>query len=238
MLLVLHHEYFLLNRQIASEALEMLFKKHTPFLSCGSFVLRNLFERIEFEETGEGRKWLSWLTSIELSWITFPNLSKYPPIRGLLNKKPLWSWEDYLEDTDRTKVNRIRRRGNVIAYYDPGNGNLYPDWRPPQADDPSDLASLYPFSDPTADPEEERLEDESVDVNFYSLIESEVTPLFRYEEFLEQYPSRDFPPACDTCPSSKHSTRSPSLTPPNILSETNIPPSDTSQPPSSPPLPA
>jgi len=64
-LLVLHHQSLLLNRQIAHEALELLFKKHTVFFSCGPFVLKTLLQRIE-RHNGPASQWLKWIKAIEL----------------------------------------------------------------------------------------------------------------------------------------------------------------------------
>ncbi|OCK76260.1 hypothetical protein K432DRAFT_385565 [Lepidopterella palustris CBS 459.81] len=80
-LLILHHECVLLNRQISSEALEALFKNHNVFFSCGPFVLNRFLALIGEGNGGEGREWLSWLRRMELEWITFPNLRFYPPRR-------------------------------------------------------------------------------------------------------------------------------------------------------------
>ncbi|KAF2277517.1 uncharacterized protein EI97DRAFT_466362 [Westerdykella ornata] len=116
-LLLLHHEPLLLNRQIAAEALETLFKRHTVFLSCGPWVLRTFLQRVEQHRgsggignddgnTEEGRKWLRWLKKIELDWVTFPNMRNYPPERepssggNAALETDEWWWERDGQDID------------------------------------------------------------------------------------------------------------------------------------------
>ncbi|KAH9879234.1 hypothetical protein J1614_002673, partial [Plenodomus biglobosus] len=90
-LLILHHEALLLSRQTAREALEVLFKHHTVFFSCGPFVLKALLERIE-RDNGPGRVWLRWIKHVELDWVTFPNMRCYPPERED-GRDAVWYWE-------------------------------------------------------------------------------------------------------------------------------------------------
>lgn len=183
-LLVLHHEYFLLNRQIAREALEVLFKHHTVFLSCGPFVLKALLEKIE-QENGPGRQWLKWMKKIELDWVTFPNLKLYPPDRE--EGRDEWYWE---QDEDEVDVDYVRgaqhsshydeydHEGNHYEdnFYEPSDTSLYPSFHQPSAlppasgidpfgfanhhlpaveIDPFGLRTHYPFADPWADPPED-----------------------------------------------------------------------------------
>lgn len=158
-LLVLHHEYLLLNRQVAREALEVLFKNHTVFLSCGPFVLKAILSRIE-EQNGPGRRWLRWIKSIELDWVTFPNLTHYPPDRE--GGRDEWYWENEEEygngngggsgevcmyDEEEVDVDYIRGaqyNGHYDEYdhegghyddnfYDPDDASLYPAFHPPSA---------------------------------------------------------------------------------------------------------
>ncbi|KAI8940215.1 hypothetical protein NX059_003920 [Plenodomus lindquistii] len=146
-LLTLHHEPLLLSRQTAREALEILFKHHTVFLSCGPFVLKTLLERIECANNGPGRHWLRWINSVELDWVTFPNLSHYPPDRG--EGRDTWYWEveqgieQEVQDGVEVDVDYIRGaayNGHYDEYdhegyhyddnfYDPDDVTLYPSFR-------------------------------------------------------------------------------------------------------------
>ncbi|KAF2498612.1 hypothetical protein BU16DRAFT_524699 [Lophium mytilinum] len=132
-LLILHQEDLLWNRQVAREALEVLFKKHTVFLSSGPFVLTRFLKMIQ-EQVGchRGQKVdinkadneqagadlgsalqhvddpmgpvvLSWLKRIELDWITFPNLRFYPPWRW--DDAPSVPWVDPWVDEDPSSFN-------------------------------------------------------------------------------------------------------------------------------------
>ncbi|KAH7379302.1 hypothetical protein DE146DRAFT_311019 [Phaeosphaeria sp. MPI-PUGE-AT-0046c] len=154
-LLVLHHEYFLLNRQVAREALQVLLKNHTVFLSCGPFVLKSILSKIE-EQNGPGRRWLGWIKSIELDWVTFPNLTHYPPDRE--GGRDEWYWENEEEygnaggnesghDHEEVDVDYLRGaayNGHYDEYdhegghyddnfYDPADSSLYPAFHPPAA---------------------------------------------------------------------------------------------------------
>ncbi|KAL6711832.1 hypothetical protein ACN47E_002875 [Coniothyrium glycines] len=193
-LLVLHHEYFLINRQIAREALEVLFKNHTVFLSCGPFVLKALLERIE-QQNGPGRQWLRWIKSIELDWVTFPNLRLYPPDRE--DGRDQWYWE---HDEDEVDVDYVRGAPHSAHYdehdheggyyddnfYDPADSSLYPSFRPsaastapPHPNDPFGFASHYPFTDPTHDPAQ-GASAEDLATKLDLLVSMEVAPLFSY----------------------------------------------------------
>ena len=192
-LLVIRHDYFLLNRQVAREALEALFKHHTVFLSSGPFVLKALLEKIE-EPNGPGRQWLKWLRKIQLDWVTFPSLQHYPP--------EINEWRDdshWEHDTAQVDVDYLRGayyNGHYDEYdhegihyddnyYDPSNPSLYPSFRPPTtttaqtANDPFGLATHYPFTDPTYDPVREA---SAADISskLDLLVSQEVTPLFTY----------------------------------------------------------
>ncbi|KAI2474405.1 hypothetical protein Ptr902_14187 [Pyrenophora tritici-repentis] len=192
-LLVTRHDYFLLNRQVAREALEVLFKHHTVFLSSGPFVLKAILEKIE-EPNGPSRQWLKWLRKIELDWVTFPSLQHYPP------EMDKWRDDSHWEhDTAEVDVDYIRGayyNGHYDEYdhegvhyednfYDPGNSSLYPSFRPSTtataqtSDDPFGFATHYPFTDPTRDPVHEA---SAADISskLDLLVSSEVTPLFTY----------------------------------------------------------
>ncbi len=77
-LLVLHHEYLLLNRQIAREALELLLKRHTVFFSCGPFVLKSLLERIEQAPANMGKHWLKCMKESPAGLGHFPQFETIP----------------------------------------------------------------------------------------------------------------------------------------------------------------
>ncbi|CAA9964577.1 hypothetical protein PTMSG1_07936 [Pyrenophora teres f. maculata] len=192
-LLVTRHDYFLLNRQVAREALQVLFKHHTVFLSSGPFVLKAILEKIE-EPNGPGRQWLKWLRKIQLDWVTFPSLQHYPPEMNEWRDDSHWE-----HDTAEVDVDLIRGayyNGHYDEYdhegihyednyYDPGNSSLYPSFHPPStstaqtADDPFGFATHYPFTDPTRDPVREA---SAADISskLDLLVSLEVTPLFTY----------------------------------------------------------
>ncbi|RMZ66855.1 glucan synthase [Pyrenophora seminiperda CCB06] len=192
-LLVIRHDYFLLNRQVAREALEVLFKYHTVFLSSGPFVLKALLERIE-EPNGPGRQWLKWLRDIELDWVTFPSLQHYPPENNDWRVDPHWVHDTV--DVDVDYIRGAHYNGHYDEYdhegvhyednyYDPSNTSLYPSFHPPttataqNANDPFGFATHYPFVDPTRDPvREASVADISSKLDL--LVSQEVTPLFAY----------------------------------------------------------
>lgn len=169
LLLVLHHEYFLLNRQIALEALEVLFKHHTVFLSCGPFVLKSLLEVVE--QHLSGAQWLSWLKGIELDWVTFPDLRLYPPNRT--QDRDQWWFEDGQEelehDTAEVDVDNVRGAA-YNSHYDEHDhtGGYYDD----NFYDPVD-AAMYPVYTHTS-----HAHDDASKLDL--LIYREVLPLFSY----------------------------------------------------------
>ncbi|KAF1836723.1 hypothetical protein BDW02DRAFT_566814 [Decorospora gaudefroyi] len=199
-LLVTHHEYLLINRQVAREALEVLFKNHTVFLSCGPFVLKALLERIA-EQNGPGRQWLKWLNKVELDWVTFPNLTHYPPDRE--EGRDEWYWEHDQAEVDVDYIRGAQYNGHYDVYdheggyyddnlYDPSDSSLYPSFRQsttttttttttqaPTANDPFGFSNHYPFVDPTYDPVDEASADE-IATKLDLLVSMEVTPLFTY----------------------------------------------------------
>ncbi|KAG9204145.1 hypothetical protein G6514_001783 [Epicoccum nigrum] len=200
LLLILHHEYFLLNRQIALEALEALFKHHSVFLSCGPFVLKSLLEAVE--QHPPGAQWLAWLKAIELDWVTFPDLRMYPPDRA--HGRDEW-WFEAADDGVEVDVDYVRGAaysghydehdytGNYYDdnFYDPADAALYPSYthRAPAvnpnaaADDLSTLFDHNPFPDAeeayhpaatTARPTDD------LSTKLSLLVETEVSPLFVY----------------------------------------------------------
>ena len=192
-LLVTRHDYFLLNRQVAREALQVLFKQHTVFLSSGPFVLKALLEKIE-EPNGPGRQWLKWLRDIELDWVTFPSLQHYPPEINEWRDESHWEHDTVEVDVDYIRgayynghYDEYDHEGMHYEdnYYDPSNTSLYPSFRPPTtataqtADDPFGFATHYPFTDPTRDPVREA---SAADISsrLDLLVSQEVTPLFTY----------------------------------------------------------
>lgn len=199
----MHHEYFLLNRQVAREALEVLFKHHTVFLSCGPFVLKSLLEAVEQQE-GPGNQWLTWLKSIELDWVTFPDLRMYPPDRT--NGRDEWWFEHEEEAADCIEVDVDYIRGAAYNghfdehdhtggyyddnFYDPADASLYPAYRhqAPTLNPNAAATDIFGFSDhnPFIDAEEtyhpastsNTVEDLSTKLDL--LVSMEVTPLFTY----------------------------------------------------------
>lgn len=173
-LLLLHHDYLLLNRQIASEALEILLKSHTVFLCCGPYVLKTFLTKIE-SEAPRGRHWLKRMNKIELDWVTFPNLVHYPPDRT--NGKDEWWWERDNIEVDVDYVTGFQASYSYDEYdyvgpnyddnlYGAEDCTLYPEFPSqntttaatgPSANrgpnrEPMDVfgfATHYPFSDPT-----------------------------------------------------------------------------------------
>ena len=200
LLLILHHEYFLLNRQIALEALEVLFKHHTVFLSCGPFVLRSLLEILEQQE--DGRQWLTWLKAIELDWVTFPDLRMYPPDRT--QGKDEWWFEQEADDGIEVNVDYLRGAAYNVHYdehdhtggyyddnfYDPSDASLYPVYQHQTpvlhpnaaADDISTLFGHNPFQNPedTYHPSRTRNTAEDLATKLDLLVSMEVAPLFTY----------------------------------------------------------
>ncbi|KAJ4363726.1 hypothetical protein N0V95_001042 [Ascochyta clinopodiicola] len=202
LLLVLHHEYFLLNQQVAREALEVLFKHHVVFLSCGPFVLKSLLEAVE-QQHGPGGQWLKWLKSVELDWVTFPDLRMYPPDRT--HGKDEWWFEQEAGDDDiEIDVDYIRGAAYNGHYdehdhtggyyddnfYDPSDASLYPAYhhQPPVLNPNAPASDIFGFADhnPFMDAEEtyhptnssNTIEDLSTKLDL--LVNMEVTPLFSY----------------------------------------------------------
>ncbi|KAH7563905.1 hypothetical protein BM1_00952 [Bipolaris maydis] len=192
-LLITRHDYFLLNRQVAREALEVLFKHHTVYLSCGPFVLKTLFQKIE-EPNGPGRQWLKWLKKIHLDWETLPNLRNYPPERDEARVDDYWEHDQVEVDVDYIRGAYYNAHYDEYDHegqhyddnlYDPPNMPLYPSFRhrtpsqPPNANDPFGLSTHYPFIDPNRDPAQEA---SAADISskLDLLVSLEVTPLFTY----------------------------------------------------------
>ncbi|KAF2270467.1 hypothetical protein CC78DRAFT_611366 [Lojkania enalia] len=204
-LLLLHHKYLLLNRQVASEALEILLKNHTVYLSCGPFVLKSLLTRIQHERTGQGRQWLQWMKSIELDWVTFPNLRFYPPTwEDEENEEDDWDWEqhghrmgvDYVRGVQNSESS-FRSYENEDEYdyegsgyddnlYSPAGTHLHPSIHQVQAtqaqdtSDPFGFSTHYPFSDPTHGPTYSIMSQDEIITKVGLLVSMEVTPLFTY----------------------------------------------------------
>ncbi|KAH7399246.1 hypothetical protein BKA66DRAFT_508199 [Pyrenochaeta sp. MPI-SDFR-AT-0127] len=193
LLLVLHHEYFLLNQQVAREALQVLLKSHTVFLSCGPFVLKSLLEKVE-QQNGLGRQWLNRMKKIELDWVTFPNLKLYPPDRE--DGRDTWYWEQDESDVQVDYVRGAQHHGHYDEYdhegghyednfYEASNTSLYPSFHQPSishatsTDDPFGFASHYPFADPSQDATQD-VSAEDVTTKLDLLVSMEVLPLFTY----------------------------------------------------------
>lgn len=202
LLLILHHEYFLLNRQIAQEALEVLFKHHTVFLSCGPYVLKSLLEAVEQHENGP--QWLTWLKAIELDWVTFPDLRMYPPDRT--QGRDEWWFETGEQEFDKVEVDVDYVRGAAYNshydehdhtggyyddnFYDPADSALYPAYshhtsvlNPDAA--ANDLSALFdhnPFQDAEEayHPANTSHTAEDLSTKLDLLVEMEVSPLFSY----------------------------------------------------------
>jgi hypothetical protein len=151
-----------------------------------------LLERIE-EQNGPGRQWLKWLKQIELDWVTFPNLTHYPPDRD--QGRDDWYWEHDDVEVDVDYIRGAQYNGHYDEYdhegghyddnfYDPSDTSLYPSFRQPPApqptaNDPFGFANHYPFADPTRDPVREASADE-IATKLDLLVSMEVTPLFTY----------------------------------------------------------
>ncbi|CAI6331575.1 unnamed protein product [Periconia digitata] len=193
-ILVLHHEYFLLNRQVCREALEVLFKNHSIFLSGGPYVLKQLLARIE-HKGGPFKQYLRWIKQIELDWVTFPNLRAYPPERS--EGRDEWWWEADNHEVDVDYIRGAQYSGYYDehdyegGYYDDNfyeaeDESLYPNWpepasRPgPSAGDVFGFSSLYPFTDPSREPDYDVAATNDIETKLDLLISMEVTPLFDY----------------------------------------------------------
>lgn len=196
-LLVLHHEYLLLNRQIASEALELLFKEHTVYLSCGPYVLKQLFSRVE-ATGGPGKHWLMRIKRIELDWVTFPNLRIYPPERS--EGKNEWYGEQDTHEVDVDYIRGAQYSGHYDEhdyeggyyddnYYEAEDAALYPTWpgrsaaaiaADPHTNDPFGFSTHYPFADPSHPRRWNLSTATDIDDKLHLLVLFEVTPLFEY----------------------------------------------------------
>lgn len=200
LLLILHHEYFLLNRQVALEALEALFKHHSVFLSCGPFVLKSLLEAVE--QHPPGAQWLAWLKAIELDWVTFPDLRMYPPDRT--RGRDEWWFETDVGDGVEVDVDYVRGAaysshydehdytGNYYDdnFYDPADAALYPSYTHPApavnptaaADDLSTLLDHNPFAnaEEAYHPAATARPTDDLTTKLSLLVENEVAPLFAY----------------------------------------------------------
>ncbi|KAL5387782.1 hypothetical protein PMIN02_008011 [Paraphaeosphaeria minitans] len=194
-LLVLHHEYFLLNRQIAREALELLFKNHIVYLSCGPYVLKQLLSRVE-ATGGPGKQWLRRIKRIELDWVTFPNLRIYPPERT--EGKDKWYWEHDTHEVDVDYIRAAQYSGHYDehdyegGYYDDNfyeaeDASLYPTWpgrstaaAAANPNDPFGFSTHYPFADPPTATANANATATDIDTKLELLVSLEVTPLFDY----------------------------------------------------------
>ncbi|OCL08056.1 hypothetical protein AOQ84DRAFT_246591, partial [Glonium stellatum] len=156
-LAILHHGCILLNRSIAAEALEALFKKHTVFFSCGPYVLKETLSRISAGGNGEGKKWLSWMKRVEIDWVTLPIALRRPPPRR--RRTPPWR-QDYrpqIEEGDDYYMPDYEGSRDSEDYgdsdpdtYDPANGYIWQGQEPhdtsSSSNDPFGLSYHYPFS--------------------------------------------------------------------------------------------
>lgn len=193
---MLHHEYFLLNRQVAREALDALCKNHTVFLSCGPYVLKQVLSRIE-DSGGPGKQLLRRIKKIELDWVTFPNLRIYPPERS--EGKDEWWWENDTHEVDVDYVRGAQYNGHHDEhdyeggfyddnFYEAEDNSLYPPWPRRNApapaiassNDPFGFSTHYPFADPLRQPAHDVASANDIDTKLDLLISLEVTPLFEY----------------------------------------------------------
>lgn len=157
-------------------------------------MLKALFERIE-EQNGPGRQWLKWMRKIEMDWVTFPNLTHYPPDRE--NGRDEWYWEQDQQEVDVDYIRGAQYNGHYDEHdhegsyyddnhYDPSDASLYPSFRQPpatQANDPNDpfgLANHNPFIDPSSEDPQNHSTYNEVATNLDLLVQMEVTPLFQY----------------------------------------------------------
>lgn len=101
----------------------MLLKGHTVFLSCGPYVLKAILSKIEEQNGkggfGNGKRWLKSMKSIELDWVTFPNLTHYPPDRE--GGRDEWYWEQHDEE-EHENGNEYGESGGAYA-----SGHAYTD---------------------------------------------------------------------------------------------------------------
>lgn len=190
-LLVLRHDYLLLNRQVAREALQILLRNHVLFLSCGPFVLKQLLRRIE-ESGGPGKQYLKSIKRIELEWVTFPDLRNYPPDRNV-NHGEWWWAEDRQEEIEEDYVTGIQNRDehDYVGqhyndnFFEPEDETLYPTWprrnNPlPASRDPFGFSTHYPFVDPLRQPPYDIAAVLDKETKLDLLVALEVAPLFDY----------------------------------------------------------
>jgi hypothetical protein len=166
-------------------------------------VLKSLLEAVE-AQNGPGRQWLKWLKSIELDWVTFPDLRMYPPDRT--HGRDSW-WFEQEEPDDEIEVDVDYIRGAPYSahydehdyeggyyddnFYDPADSSLYPAYHqdpPPTLNPNASATDLFGFSDhnPFIDPNalyhpthtSHTIEDLSTKLDL--LVSMEVTPLFTY----------------------------------------------------------
>lgn len=189
--MLLRHEYFLLNRQVTREALELLFEKHTVYLSCGSYVLKQLLARIE-GTGGPGKQWLKRIRKIELDWVTFPNLRIYPPERNEGRHEDYWENDTHEVDVDYIRGAQYSGHYDEHDYeggyyddniYEAEDASLYPTWPgrstavvAANPNDPFGFSTHYPF----ADPSRRNVSTTDIDTKLNILVSLEVTPLFDY----------------------------------------------------------
>jgi hypothetical protein len=164
------------------------------FLSSGPFVLKQLLARIE-DKGGPFKKYLKWIKTIELDWVTFPNLRFYPPERS--EGRDEWYWEADEHEVDVDYIRGAQYNGYYDEhdheggfyddnFYEAEDESLYPNWpepasRPgPAADDPFGFSAHYPFADPTEQPAHDVAATVDIDSKLDLLISMEVTPLFDY----------------------------------------------------------
>lgn len=158
-------------------------------------MLQSLLEKVE-RENGPGRQWLKWIKKIELDWVTFPNLTFYPPDRDAGGD--LWYWEHDQDDIDvdvdyvlGAQYNgRYDEHDHEGGHYDdnfyhPSDASLYPSFRlqsttaAPDVNDPFGFANHNPFTIPSQDAVPEASADE-IATKLDLLVSMEVTPLFEY----------------------------------------------------------
>jgi hypothetical protein len=157
--------------------------------------LKALLEKIE-AQNGPGRQWLKWIKAIELDWVTFPNLTHYPPDRD--GGRDEWYWE--VDDDPGLETDYIRgaqydghydehdHEGGHYDdnFYDPSDAELYPTFHPPAPstepteNDPFGFATHYPFTDPSHTHQHHYTSPEEIATKLDLLVATEVTPLFTY----------------------------------------------------------
>jgi hypothetical protein len=134
------------------------------------------------------------MKNIELDWVTFPNLTHYPPDRE--SGRDEWYWEQDQQEVDVDYIRGAQYDGHYDEYdhegghyddnfYDPSDAQLYPSFQPPpptQANDPNDpfgFANHYPFTDPSHN-DGPTSSQEDISTKLDLLVQMEVTPLFTY----------------------------------------------------------